>query len=397
MRRTIVRTCVAVALLLPVLAVGSPGSASTSEQVIAPRRGAVIEQNPVIRTAPKADAATARTTKVARTVQTARRTAAPGSKARARSVAAPVQRAAIAAPRSVQTTSVRRAVALPGAPTPPTSPVTGGVDAANHPPNTVPCVFYNLSEPVDDLGIFDRELPSGDEVDNWTHTFTPPAGTLQSVVIDIPEIFSDNLRSRITIDGVSYVFVVNGASLCGPPIHQTFTFIGAAAAFAADGVVNMTFTENVDDIALDYSLMTITSSGVGGAGANAVVIDLVGDMDNFGYGGQLKETQLDVHPVIGSTTRTVSLPKLSATLSEIVPEVDAGALVPISDVTVSFFLPNGTPICSALTNALGLAACTPTISQLFSLIRAGSYMGRFLGDNEFAAAEGSAPFARLPT
>lgn len=125
-----------------------------------------------------------------------------------------------------------------------------------------PCSFYNLSEPGDDLGIFDRELTSGDEVESWTHTYTIPMGvTVNSVLIEIPEKFSDGNSATIQIDGTIYSFVVNGVTRCNSPIVQTFFFSGASAAFAADGVVNMTFRENGDDIALDYSRLTINPSG----------------------------------------------------------------------------------------------------------------------------------------
>lgn len=125
-----------------------------------------------------------------------------------------------------------------------------------------PCSFYNLSEPGDDLGIFDRELSGGDEVESWTHTYTIPMGvTVNSVLIEIPEKFSDFNSATIQIDGTTYPFVVNGVTRCDNPIVQTFFFSGASASFAADGVVNMTFRENGDDIALDYSRLTINPSG----------------------------------------------------------------------------------------------------------------------------------------
>ena len=123
-----------------------------------------------------------------------------------------------------------------------------------------PCVFYNLSEPVDDLGIFDRELTSGDEVESWTHDFTSslcPGFVADSVLVEIPEKFSDFTRSTITIDGTTLNFTPNGFSRCGPFILQTFLFTGTAAAFANDGIVNITFRELGDNIALDYSRLTV--------------------------------------------------------------------------------------------------------------------------------------------
>jgi hypothetical protein len=133
-----------------------------------------------------------------------------------------------------------------------------------------PCVFYDLSDPVTDLGIFDRELTSGDAVDSWTHDFRgdPNFGAgfnATSVLIELPEKFSDFTASTLDIDGTTVFATPNGFSRCGPFILQTFLFTGAAAAFANDGVINITFRENGDDIVFDYSKITIMADvGVSG-------------------------------------------------------------------------------------------------------------------------------------
>lgn len=122
--------------------------------------------------------------------------------------------------------------------------------------NFIPCSFYDLSDPVIDLGIFDRELTSGDEVEAWTHDFSTTVGTgftATGVTVRIAEYFTDFSGSTITIDGTELDFAVNGFSKCNAPIVQTFSFSGTAAAFANDGIIEMTFRENGDDVALDYS------------------------------------------------------------------------------------------------------------------------------------------------
>ncbi|SFS79499.1 thrombospondin type 3 repeat-containing protein [Lutibacter maritimus] len=129
--------------------------------------------------------------------------------------------------------------------------------------NNPPCAYFNLSDPILDLGIFDREMTdSSDHTESWTHNFTSSISegfTADEVTIEIRETFSDNNASVITIDGNDYNFTINGASGCDV-ILQTFTFTGEAASFANDGIINITFNENGDDIALDYCKVTIRSN-----------------------------------------------------------------------------------------------------------------------------------------
>ena len=55
-------------------------------------------------------------------------------------------------------------------------------------------------------------------------------------------------------------FAANGFSGCGPAIHQTSSFSGAAAASANDGTLDITFKENGDYVGLDYSKLTVTGT-----------------------------------------------------------------------------------------------------------------------------------------
>lgn len=126
-----------------------------------------------------------------------------------------------------------------------------------------PCVFYDLSEPVDDLGIFDRELESGDETDSWTQDFTANANycagmQVSSVTIKVREFFSDyTVLSTLSIDGNVIYFTPEMTSLCDAPVIQTFTFTGSAASFASDGIINFIFSENGDDIVIDWVSVTV--------------------------------------------------------------------------------------------------------------------------------------------
>ena len=140
--------------------------------------------------------------------------------------------------------------------------LAGDEDNFGYGDETIPNVFYDFAEP-EDLGVFDRELVSGDAVDSWTHDFRDriPAGfAAASVQISVREIFSDFTASTIEVDGVSFSFVDGTPSSTGPAVTRTFVLSGSNAALANDGVINVTFNENGDDIALDWSRLTITSA-----------------------------------------------------------------------------------------------------------------------------------------
>lgn len=129
--------------------------------------------------------------------------------------------------------------------------------------NAIPCNFFNLSNPEIDLGIFDR-VESGDDIESWVHNFTNDpnfcsGGTAEKVTIEIRENFTDpDKNSTITVDGMVLQLNTSTATACdnGPQIRE-FVFTGTDAAFANDGIIEITFKENGDNIALDWSKVTI--------------------------------------------------------------------------------------------------------------------------------------------
>lgn len=131
----------------------------------------------------------------------------------------------------------------------------------------IPVEFYNKSGPGD-LGVFDLVLAAGDEVRSWTHDFTDdpafgPGFSASSVLLEIPENFLNSIAPTIEIDGRVLRFFTGGSLVSdGVADVQSFLFLGAAAAFADDGVVNVTFRENGDDVALDYSRLTVEGAVV---------------------------------------------------------------------------------------------------------------------------------------
>ena len=125
--------------------------------------------------------------------------------------------------------------------------------------------------------VFDNVLVADHQsaVHSWTHSFDLTGFTAVSAQLQVREDFSDIEASTITIDGDTQSFTPNGFAHAGPPIVQTFN---VPLSDLADGQVDVTFAENGDDIALDWSKLVITTT-------TAPVVDLVGDEDNFGYGG----------------------------------------------------------------------------------------------------------------
>ena len=127
-----------------------------------------------------------------------------------------------------------------------------------------PCRFFDLSEPQDDLGNFDRLIHGPvDAEKSWTHDFREDPifcsdFIAEEVTIKIREYFNDNLETiRILIDGVELNFAQNGISKCQYPIIQNFSFTGSEAAFANDGFINISVIENGEEVALDYSLVIV--------------------------------------------------------------------------------------------------------------------------------------------
>lgn len=274
----------------------------------------------------------------------------------------------IAAPLGTTTTAALADTlgVLPGAgePDPASTPVTivslaGDQDNFGYGlGNNVPCAFFSNTG-AGDLGIFDRELTSGDSVYTWSHNFAaqlPPGFVLDSVTLEIREIFSDGnpSTSRIVIDGTERVFTINGPSLCGPAKVQTFTFDATTGAFAADGVVAMTFRENGDDIGLDYSRMVI-------------------------QGHIPTPTVTEAHPAIADLVPDAAVPlALSATLTEL----PSGAPVPGKAVE---FVVGGTIACTGTTDSAGLAKCGGP-AELVAAVQAAGFTARFLGDRDFLAS-----------
>ena len=121
-----------------------------------------------------------------------------------------------------------------------------------------------------DLGIFDQAQTADFETFSWTHDFTssPGFGTgfvATRVVVDIPEMFADNTSATIQFDdGIPFQFVDVENDVSGSVVNRQFVFDGPdAAAFANDGIVEITFNENLDDIALDFSQITVTGTTTG--------------------------------------------------------------------------------------------------------------------------------------
>ena len=134
---------------------------------------------------------------------------------------------------------------------------------------SVPCAFFDNSDPVVDLGIFDREASGGDPTDTWVHdlsgTSLPTAPAPILFQLQIRETFSDpGVNSTIAIDGRAGFLEIDGTDCTGGcactfgTVHTISTVL-TAYAFLADGQVVVTFEEHGDDIGLDYSYLTISA------------------------------------------------------------------------------------------------------------------------------------------
>ncbi|WP_148264610.1 hypothetical protein [Christiangramia forsetii] len=127
-----------------------------------------------------------------------------------------------------------------------------------------PCKYYNLSTPEDNVGNFDRLIRGSVDLEKtWVHDFRADplfcsAFVAEEVTIGIREYFNDDVQTiTIEIDGEEMNFVQNGISRCQYPIIQTFKFVGESASFANDGLINISVKENGEEVALDYSLVTV--------------------------------------------------------------------------------------------------------------------------------------------
>jgi hypothetical protein len=142
--------------------------------------------------------------------------------------------------------------------------LAGDVDNFGYGDQSLPCVFYDLSEP-EDLGVFDRELVDRFEVDRWTHDFRnqlPTGFTTATLSVEILEAFSDDdSPTTISFDGITFDFIPNNdPASCGPGIVRTFVLTGQDAAIADDGVIEVEFREEGDDIALDYARVRLVGT-----------------------------------------------------------------------------------------------------------------------------------------
>lgn len=140
--------------------------------------------------------------------------------------------------------------------------LAGDLDNFGYGNSALPCDFYDLSGP-EDLGVFDRELTDKHEVDTWDHDFSaelPSGFDVARVTIEVHEAFSDDNSSTISFDGVERQFVgSNQPAKCGTAL-RTFVLEGADAAIASDGRFEIVFSENGDDVALDYSRVWLEST-----------------------------------------------------------------------------------------------------------------------------------------
>jgi hypothetical protein len=124
-----------------------------------------------------------------------------------------------------------------------------------------PCAFYDNREP-EDLGVFDYELTSGDEQDQWTHTFRVK-GVPNRVALFTWEIFSDDPSSTIDLDGHTLQYASEPFAQCTYPeggVRRVHVLTGADALIAADGNVVVTFSENGDDISIDRAVLVVRFS-----------------------------------------------------------------------------------------------------------------------------------------
>ncbi len=143
---------------------------------------------------------------------------------------------------------------------------------------TVPCAFFNNTG-TEDVGVFDRELSGGDEVENWHHPKSSwqPAASFQDVfstlsarersrliiTLQIRETFSDSTTPTINISNVqTFPFDRTDCSSgcqCNFGTIHTFTL---SAKKVLKPIINdaldVTFSENGDDVGLDYSEFTLS-------------------------------------------------------------------------------------------------------------------------------------------
>ncbi|MEO0973238.1 MAG: hypothetical protein AAFX85_09090 [Pseudomonadota bacterium] len=123
-----------------------------------------------------------------------------------------------------------------------------------------PCNFFNNLEP-EDLRVFDYERGVSDQIKQWDHEFEV-LGVPTAVLLLINEIFSDDgLSAFISLDGKGIRVANNNFSECFayPPGGTTrlYLLLGDDASIAADGAVTVRMAENGDNIALEWSVLSV--------------------------------------------------------------------------------------------------------------------------------------------
>lgn len=143
---------------------------------------------------------------------------------------------------------------------------------------TVPCDFFNNTG-TEDVGVFDRELSGGDEVENWHHPKSSwrPTTSIQNVIstlsarersrliitLQIRETFSDTTNPTINVSNVQTFPLdstdCSGGCICNFGTIHTFTL---SAKKVLKPIINdaldVTFSENGDNVGLDYSEFTLS-------------------------------------------------------------------------------------------------------------------------------------------
>ncbi|WP_428387327.1 hypothetical protein [Mucisphaera sp.] len=123
--------------------------------------------------------------------------------------------------------------------------------------------FFDNREP-DDLPVFDAVInDDGTTPRAWQHDFTDQLDQLANapqleVHVDILEVFSVDIgvQPTISIDGILLPFGNRDRDPVRPEL-QRCTFTGPEAEFVRDGIVQLELFENGDNLAIDFSRITI--------------------------------------------------------------------------------------------------------------------------------------------
>lgn len=129
------------------------------------------------------------------------------------------------------------------------------------------CTFFDHGEP-EDVGVFDKEI-QGFEIDAWSHdvsVFAPSLTGSALVTLEIREMFSeDSFDSKLVVESTKAFSFERAGSDCGSgdcftcalgTVHVYAGVLDDLSSFL-DGAVSVDFEEGGDDIALDWSRLTI--------------------------------------------------------------------------------------------------------------------------------------------